>query len=234
MVAPLITGSGASAPMVVITGTGTGIGKTHVSCALLHRASKEASVLGFKPVESGVTNTRDSDQARLEAHASFHVKHLPTVALRASLSPHLAAEEAGVSVDWSAALRFIHDTRAAGTAVLVELPGGLFTPLATRLRNVDVVRDLDGPVFLIAPDRLGVLHDVGASVAAAQHLGVAIAAVVLSTPREPDASTGRNINEIKRFVDMLLVEGYPRGDVAQLAALDVTERLVHVWLQPRA
>jgi len=51
------------APLIVVTGTGTEIGKTHVAGALLLAWARvlaeagmgDATVVGLKPVESGVT-----------------------------------------------------------------------------------------------------------------------------------------------------------------------------------
>ena len=43
-----------SAIRVVLVGTGTGVGKTHVACALLSAWAERARVVGLKPIETGV------------------------------------------------------------------------------------------------------------------------------------------------------------------------------------
>ena len=141
--------------LIVVTGTGTGIGKTHVSCALLRRAAeKKHSVFGYKPIESGVDGATRTDAERLAAVSSFHVKQCPSFQLRAAISPHLAARLENVTIDLEPVQRFIRELCDRSVEVLIELPGGLFTPLTDTLRNVDVVAMLRPSLtLLIAPDR---------------------------------------------------------------------------------
>src|SRR5215218_671647 len=102
--------------IVAVTGTGTGIGKTHVACALLRaanavdptaigsRTDPGVRAVGWKPVESGVTgergvtSERGEDEAR-RVEASGGIVAAPTIRLRAPLSPHLAARREGVAID---------------------------------------------------------------------------------------------------------------------------------------
>jgi dethiobiotin synthetase len=65
--------------------------------------------------------------------------------------------------------------------------------------------------LLVAPDRLGVLHDVRATLLAARHVGLSLDAVVLSAPATPDASTGRNGAELSRLGIVPVAAEFPRG-----------------------
>jgi dethiobiotin synthetase len=67
---------------LVVVGTGTGVGKTHVACALVAAWGETTRVVGLKPIETGILASpggrilEESDQARLsEAARLFHVKH---------------------------------------------------------------------------------------------------------------------------------------------------------------
>jgi dethiobiotin synthetase len=62
------------AALVVVTGTGTSIGKTHFAEALILAWRRTARVLGLKPIESGVVPGALTDVERLQAVSSFHVK----------------------------------------------------------------------------------------------------------------------------------------------------------------
>ena len=61
--------------LIVVSGTGTGIGKTYLCEALLTalRASGR-QVVGIKPVETGLNEPGPSDALRLDRASSFHVK----------------------------------------------------------------------------------------------------------------------------------------------------------------
>jgi dethiobiotin synthetase len=89
---------------------------------------------------------------------------------------------------------------ALADVLLVELAGGLFTPLDDTSTNAELVEGLlPARLLLVAPDRLGVLHDVGACVRAARASGLVVDALVLSAPSQPDATTGSNAGELERL-----------------------------------
>src|SRR5271155_4051712 len=154
---------------IVLVGTGTGIGKTHLGVALLTAlASTGVEVAGLKPVESGV-QANVTDAQLLADAASFHVKLPPPYMLAAPLSPHLAAPLEGITIRLSPILRWVDAVEADW--VLVETAGALLSPLAPGLTNLDLTVALEPTaVVLVAPDRLGVLHDVTAALFAMRHL----------------------------------------------------------------
>ena len=211
--------------LIVVAGTGTGIGKTHFAEALLLAWGRVARrVTGLKPVESGVSEGVVSDASRLDSASSFHVKRFGC-ALSLPLSPHLAAREEGVMVPLDRLRDEVDAVRREVDGVVLELPGGLFTPLYETTLNVDWVPSLRSDLLLlVAPDRLGVLHDV---IACLRATGPAtpIGGIVLVHPASADASTGRNAAELARFVDVPVAASLPRApanrlsDGASLAAI---------------
>ncbi len=185
---------------IVLVGTGTGIGKTHLGVTLvtaLRRRGEE--VCGLKPIESGVAPGEVGEDARALAEAGvFHVKHPQPYALEDAVSPHLAARRAGITVDLAPVLRWV-DAHPARW-VIVETAGALLSPIAPGVTNLDLAVALRPDAWLlVAPDRLGVLHDVAAALLA---LGALCSppirpTVVLQTPAVPDTSTGTNAAELE-------------------------------------
>jgi dethiobiotin synthetase len=207
--------------LIVVAGTGTGIGKTHVGEALLIRWAQQGKrVAGLKPVESGVADPADpsSDGARLARAASFHVKHDRYV-FAEPVSPHLAARGAGTTLTLEMIAAPVALALAQADGVLVELPGGLFTPLAPGLLNAHLARELAPDVLLlVAPDRLGVLHDLVAATVAARALSLTVHGVVLVVPECADPSTGRNAGELSALIDPPVLATVPRGTPQQLSS----------------
>ncbi len=189
-----------SGRLVVITGTGTGIGKTHCAEALVLAWSRtKGRIAGLKPVESGVSDGVESDAARLAAVSSFHVKPFG-VSFTPAISPHLAAREAGLPIDLIRLATQIAAARDLADGLVLELPGGLFTPLSDTVLNADWAATLAPDLLLVvAPDRLGVLHDALACVRAANAMGLAVGGFVLVHPGVADTSTGRNEPELVRL-----------------------------------
>jgi dethiobiotin synthetase len=96
----------------------------------------------------------------------------------------------------------------------------VFSPLGPKLSNLDLALALDPAIWvLVAPDRLGVLHDVLATLGAMAHLGRTPDWIVLSAPAQADASTGHNLAELLAWgvAPRLLALG--RGETDALALL---------------
>jgi len=220
-----------SGRLVVVTGTGTGIGKTRLAEALLLAMGKKGlRAAGIKPVESGVDGS-ETDADRLRAASSFHVKHRG-LRLAAPISPHLAARREGVAVDLDGLAREARACLADVDFLVLELPGGLFTPLTDDTLNADWARRLSpDTVLLVAPDRLGVLHETLATVRAAVALGLRVDTIVLVAPEHADASTGNNAPELRRFLPTRVAGTVARGALDELARDPVVAATVATLLR---
>jgi len=221
---------------VVVLGTGTGVGKTHVSVQLLLGwRGRGHPAWGLKPIESGVSEGEESDAGRLRAAGSLWstlrsspggpgqagaAATLHHQALGEPLSPHLAARRAGLEISISEVVRWttqreselvaLHDN-APHAMSLVETAGGAWTPLSPSASCVDLALALvPTSVLLVAPDALGVLHDVSATLRSLEAVGCSVDLVVLSASRPRDGSTSTNAGELEGVVFPALGEAAPR------------------------
>lgn len=190
-------------PRAVILGTGTGVGKTYFTVALARAlASAGHQVRALKPVETGYRTARGSDARRLERASNLPAPIVhPLYRFRAPISPHLAARRAHLTISPTHIARWVDSTTLHDNVwSLLETAGGAFSPLGSRTTNVDLAKRLE-PSFwiLVAPDALGVLHDVRAALAALDSTARLPDFVVLSASRAPDASTGTNGLELARL-----------------------------------
>jgi dethiobiotin synthetase len=210
---------------IVMLGTGTSIGKTWTTLALTRALIRcGAPTIALKPIESGVSGPfgpGDSD-AELLARASSATPLPPPYRLPEPISPHLAARRAGVTLELARTLEYVRACESAAPAfVVVESAGGVFSPLAAGVTNYDLARCLE-PAFwvLCAPDALGVLHQLTATLEAMRARGREPDCVVLSAPAAPDASTGSNAAELTALsiTQPIAVLGRNReADIAPLA-----------------
>ncbi len=191
-------------------GTGTNVGKTYVTACLARGARQRTSVLALKPIESGV-EPRAAGDAGAIAEAAGHPPVLSPWRFRRAVSPHLGAREQGIEIDVAevAAWVAVQEERAAAGVVLIELAGGALSPLGLGLTNSDLALALrPARWLLVAPDALGVLHDVAATLRA---LPRQPDAVVLSSARGHDESTGTNALELSRLRITEVLEVVPAG-----------------------
>ena len=185
--------------IIVVTGTGTGVGKTQLAVALVRALAARGPVIGWKPVETGVDGAIGDDEALL---AAVSAAHAPALRLPQPLSPHLAARRAGVVIDPVALHGRWLTLATEWPTVVVELAGGLCSPLDDELDNAAWLAAAPPAIraglrlVLVAPDRLGVLHDVAAALHAAAAHRLTIDAIALAPSRAADASTGTNADEL--------------------------------------
>jgi dethiobiotin synthetase len=211
---------------IIVLGTGTGVGKTWVTTTLaraLHRCG--ASVVALKPIETGVEVSESSDAALL-ASASSTAPSAPPFVFPDPVSPHLAARRFGRAIDIDVVLEHVkrHETKLEKSVtshvtsfLIVETAGGCLTPLAPGVVNRDLAIALEPATWiLVAPDALGVLHDVSATLGALAVRGRVPDHVVLSEARERDASTGTNGPELRELGIATPVAVAARGDEQSL------------------
>ena len=165
-----------------VTGTDTGIGKTHASVALLHRLRADGvRAVGMKPVASGcarsVDGWRNDDALALQA-ASDPCPDYALVnpyALPRATAPQLAAEAAGVHIALPPLRAAWHALQAQSDAGVMEGVGGWLAPLADDLEQADLARALDLPVLLVVGVRLGCLSHARLSARAIAEDGLRLA-----------------------------------------------------------
>ncbi|RZL01974.1 MAG: dethiobiotin synthase [Rubrivivax sp.] len=152
-----------------ITGTDTGVGKTRVSCALLHALQRQHTrVIGMKPVAAGTERIggewANEDVLALRAASTVQVPSLydNPYLLNLAASPHIAARDEGVDIDIEHIAACFHALRQQADAVVVEGAGGFIVPLletqGQSATSADLAVLLRLPVILVVGVRLGCLN----------------------------------------------------------------------------
>jgi dethiobiotin synthetase len=149
-----------------VTGTDTGVGKTHVSSALLLGIRRRAlKAFGFKPVASGCERRGEEwvsdDAEKLRAYSTTPTPDLHLMnpyALPEAIAPHLAARHAGREIELPPLLAAHQALSLGAHAVVVEGAGGWAIPYSDHLMQADLVRALKLPVVLVVGIRLGCIN----------------------------------------------------------------------------
>ncbi|MBN8626180.1 MAG: dethiobiotin synthase [Planctomycetes bacterium] len=184
-----------------VTGTDTGIGKTHVAAMIARALVAQGKRVGvYKPAASGCTRDADGNLTSDDAVQLWEaagrpgdLEHVCPQRFAAPLAPHLAARAEGRELDFDQLRWGLDYWRPRSDVVVVEGAGGLFSPLSDDRLNMDLALALGFPLVIVAPNRLGVLHAVLATVNAAAYYNLKhvrhelkIAAVVLNQPTADD------------------------------------------------
>jgi len=154
-----------TAASLFITGTDTGVGKTHVARLLLQQAAAQGiSCVGFKPVAAGGRQTadgfRNEDALELQAAANVRAPYelINPYLLREAVAPHIGAAVEGVKLQAGRIFAAHADLAAQAELVIVEGAGGWQVPLNDKLNLGELVGMARWPVILVVGMRLGCLN----------------------------------------------------------------------------
>ncbi len=209
-----------SASSLFVTGTGTEIGKTVVTAALIRELrSRGEHPLGLKPVISGVP---DPDGETSDTEILLEVQGLPLTndevaaispwRFRAPLSPDMAARREGRAIDFSALVEFTRRAVAAreGGPVFVEGVGGVCVPLDDRHTVLDWIEASGLPALVVAGSYLGTLSHTLSAIATLEARGISIAGIVISESLESPVPLEESRATLRNFVGGLPVALLPR------------------------
>jgi dethiobiotin synthetase len=209
--------------VLVVTGTGTGVGKTVVTAALAcHARQAGIDVAVCKPVQTG-TDSGDDDLA--EVGRLSGVSELVGFARYPQpLAPAAAAEQAGtVLPTGDQVLQLVRGMDRPGRLTLVEGAGGLLVELAhagVTLRDLAV--ELGAAALVAVTAELGTLNHTALTLEALAAHNVSCAGLVIgSWPARPGAVENSNRAALAEMapVRAALPAGAGSMDAADFATL---------------
>ena len=167
-----------------ICGTDTGVGKTLISCALLHGfAAQGLRVVGMKPVACG--DNLDVKQLRAASTVPASVGQINPYYLEHAVAPQLAAQFIGIQLKFSRIQESYQELNALADVVIVEGAGGFRVPLNPTQDGADLAVLLGLPMILVVGMRLGCLNHALLTVEAIAQRGLTLAGWVANV-LDPD------------------------------------------------
>lgn len=209
-----------------VTGTDTGVGKTHAACALLHAARAAGlSTLAMKPVAAGTDEYgRQDDVECLSAAASVAAERtlVNPYCFTPAIAPHIAAVQAGVAIDPERIVAAFRQLRELADAVVVEGAGGFRVPLGPAFDSADLARRLDIPLVLVVGVRLGCLNHALLTVDAIAARKLPLAGWIANRIDPAMSCADENIESLAQRIDAPLLGTLPWGLAPEAAAVGLT------------
>jgi dethiobiotin synthetase len=214
-----------------ITGTDTGVGKTLVSCALLHAfAAQGKRVVGFKPVAAGCNdNDHNEDALHLRAASNVHATYgqINPYCFPHPIAPHLSARHAGARIDFSRIFTSYDELSSQSDEVIVEGVGGFCVPLNEKQDSVDLVQQLDLPVILVVGMRLGCLNHALLTMRAITQAKLECAGWIANVLVADMSALQENIDTLRERIPLPLL-----GVIPFQAQPDARKAATHLDLSP--
>jgi dethiobiotin synthetase len=221
--------------ILVVTGTGTDVGKTVVTAAVAALAvDRGRRVAVLKPAQTGLPEGAPGDLAEVRRLAG----DVTTRELRRypdPLSPEAAARRSGLPpVTPAEAAAAVGELAADHDIVRVEGAGGLLVRFdANGGTLADVAWSLGAPVLLVAHAGLGTLNTTALTAEAMVRRGIECVGVVVgSWPTEPDLAARSNLIDLPVVAGAPLLGVLPEG-IARLSParfLAVARDSLSPWL----
>lgn len=208
-----------------ITGTGTGVGKTFTTCALVH--AKRAR--GLKPVISGWNESIESDTAQIIAASGGKqtIDGTSPWRLAAPLAPHRAAVLENTTIDVEKLLVWTAAEAAKSGLTLIEGVGGVMAPISDTYTVLDWMSALKLPVIFVTGSYLGSISHTLTALQVMRDRGLFVQALVMNethgsavTLAEAEAGLAPFIRDIPLRIVQPLVSSWKLASAIQAMEIE--------------
>ncbi len=180
-----------------VTGIGTDVGKTIISALLVESLQADY----WKPIQSGDLKNSDSKKIKKLISNSKSKIHSEKYRFKIPASPHYSAQEEGIKIQ----LKKIKKP-STKNHLIIEGAGGILVPMNQKNTYLDLIKQLNLPVILVANYYLGSINHTLLSIEILHQHNIPIHALVFNgTPtkstRDIIFTLSKNKN-IKHIIDI--------------------------------
>jgi dethiobiotin synthetase len=194
-------------PILYLTGTNTGVGKTTLAIQLLRTArERKLKMAALKPFCSG--GREDAEQLHSLQTAGLTLDEVNPFYFRDPLTPLVAARNEGRAVHFPELVAAVEKVLQRNLPLLIEGAGGLLSPLGAGFSLFDLIQRIPGKVCIVGTNALGVLNGV---LLAAHRLSMPQSQqmIVLMNPAQPDAAATSNAAVLRSLLLESAVVEFP-------------------------
>lgn len=202
-----------------VTATGTGVGKTLCTAALLHQlhtagertAARKPVLSGFPDPEGALSDAEILLLAQGLEPTPQSVASIAPWRFRAPLSPDMAAAREAREIDFDALVAFTRGALEGGGGwLLVEGVGGVCVPLDRCHTVLDWIAASRLPALLVAGSYLGTLSHTLTAATVLRARGIELAGLVLSESPESPVPLAETRAALLRFLGDVPCAEIPR------------------------
>jgi dethiobiotin synthetase len=209
-------------PGLFITGTDTGVGKTHVTALLLAELRRRGvHAAAFKPIACGGGGRNDARIYRQLMNEEVPLDVINPVYLRHPLAPSVAAKLERKRIDLRVVFASYQLLTTNYSTILVEGAGGLLVPIKRKYFVADLARELGLPVVIVSRLSLGTINHTLLTVRQAQAMGLTVRGVILNDTlgRRRGLAEHTNIRVVPEVCGVPLLCVVPHGARSAPASL---------------
>lgn len=209
---------------ILITGTGTGIGKTFITCGLAAALSQRGIRVGvMKPIETGckeqngILAPADAIQLKFFSKCKSPIEIISPCRYRAPRAPWVAALEEGQEVDISLLEKTYQGISSNHDLTLVEGAGGIMVPIHKDFNFADLAQKWGLSVVLVTTAKLGTLNQTLLSLEYLHSKNLNVLGYVVNTHEHtPSDLVSSNLSAFERLVCEPFLGQVPHQDYQEI------------------
>lgn len=218
---------------ILITGTDTGIGKTHVAC-LLAKAFLSLGIQGvgvFKPIETGVIDVpQDALKLKESAECCEPVSVVAPYTFKEPVSPWIASRKENRPISFSVLEQTYEKICSKHSLTIVETAGGLFVPISSEGTYADLAKRLHLPIVVVVGLRLGAINHTLLTIQAARSQGLQVLGYVLNEYEPADSAGARSVEEaLQEFAGVPLLGTIAYGEFSLNKGREIAEKILFAF-----
>jgi dethiobiotin synthase len=186
-----------------VTGTDTGVGKTIVAAALMHRYRGHAALKYWKPIQTGIEQDDDTAIVQQLGDCEDSELHTSGVRLPRPVAPYLAAEMSGMRITLDDLVRSARN-EPEEVRWIAEGAGGVLVPINESESMVDLMTALRLPVLIAARSALGTINHTLLTLETLRGRNLEVAGAILIGNRNPP-----NREAIERYGRVTVIAEMP-------------------------
>ena len=199
-----------------VTGIGTNVGKTIMSAVLTEALQADY----WKPIQSGTIEGRDAETVKTLISNNVTVIHPEAYSLKEPLSPHFAAKLEGVEID----LNKIHLPKT-NNKLLIEGAGGLLVPINNQHYVIDIAKQFNCEIALVASNYLGCINHTLLSIDYILKHNLKLSMLILNGEFEQEVESAiLNYAKVATVIKVPTLKSLSKEEISK-AALLVREQL---------
>ena len=182
-------------PDLFVTGTDTSVGKTVLSALLVAALNRNY----WKPIQTGASEEKDRETIMKCAGISGDRAFAEAYIFDPPVSPHLAAEQQGITIDLQRIQR-----PSSSDPLVIEGAGGVFAPINNDAVMLDLAWQLGAPIIVAARTALGTINHTVLTVSAIRNAKLELRGVVMIGSENLD-----NARAIERYGNVPVIGSIP-------------------------
>lgn len=186
---------------IFVTGTDTDVGKTVIAAGLAGLfKQKGLKVAVMKPIQTGAIKrtgkliSLDIELMIKTSGINEDINLLNPYCLEPPVAPLVASQITGVKIDIKKILTAYAKLKSRYEIVIVEGAGGLLVPILSNYLMIDLIKDLDLPILIVAKPSLGTINHTLLTIRESQAQGIHVLGVVINGLKEDEAGICERTN----------------------------------------